>query len=667
MYRSALVALFLLAASAAAQKEAKWMHPGSLYRAQFIVTGQPNHPRCGYWVELPTCDTCHPQGRDIAAFGADGKRRAILPIGKSRDNCFLVLVGGPFKNGEAVNLYWGAKRTDLKNSAGRLVAGLTVDIRTAIPKGDVRNYRASRKMIDKSERIGIIPTNLIFMADNPVDTSDAIIMEFRGYFQSDKSTDWSVFMANDDAGYFFFGDARKPVIDRSGNHRAYDDRQGKERKTIHLKKGLNPFIFTVIDTGGEQTAVLARYENARRKYPIPPKSFVLGGTTRLQKCEAKSGKTGCPAFSVRQTAYMSVDKTMITSFELKSLTGEPLTWSLSNGQKGHSSIFDQVAVGLDPILVEAATKGKRLAHGEIVLRGAPRQVRLRDKNEFDEFIKLMTVQDFDNLSPQYLDAYLTIFQLRERYAPTAALAEYLIKNPKRAKASLETLHAALAYNADEARFKAAHDSFEWLWRKARRIPRKQITMQYFEFELYGRRNLGQAAALLPRIQTSWGFDSVAYKRCVVEYELMSGKIEDARKSIAKMRERVLASYHNQTAARANNHLSQYKTFARSGFYVRAEHAMRKWVELAPDRFTDGHYALVRAQYCRRIGWKQGAYDLLTRMLQLEQLPAFLPDIQLERGYLLRELKRLPEAKEIFESIVREYPNHPAAKQAQKML
>ena len=81
----------------------------------------------------------------------------------------------------------------------------------------------------------------------------------------------------------------------------------------------------------------------------------------------------------------------------------------------------------------------------------------------------------------------------------------------------------------------------------------------------------------------------------------------------------------------------------------------------------GQYALMRGRCLRRFRWHAGASELLKQALIMNPLAPFLPDMEYDRAVLLKELKKNKEARDLFQSILKQYPNHPVAEQARLRL
>ncbi len=657
-----VVLLGCLSLPAFARKGPRWAHTHSPYRAAFKITGQPNDDEAGYFLAVPICGLGDADGANVFVYNAAGRPQQVLALGRTRNNCALVAAGGKHQNGDILYAYWGT--TTKARQSGSIVPGLTVDIRTGKTNGNIDDWRASRRIIRTSRRIGIVPISRIELAANPIDATDAIVMEFNGHILAEKAETWHFFLANDDAGYLFVENRNNPLIERNGRHWAHDDRHGKDRQSHRLRQGRNPIRCVVIDVGGNQMAVLARWVDDRKKFVIPAKSYVHSGTTALTGVETKSGEKECPAFSVTLRDYIGIRPYVFTRYLLRTYDGAEVTWKIGNGMRGKSRTFEQIVVGTDSLAVTAVAADGAEAKGLIQLGHIPRRISWRHWPTYREYSDIMTAQGVDNLNAKYRQAFLHFLNLRERNPDATAICEALLKDKDLGRAEREKILLNLARCAA---FREPETSRQAYRKLLQRQKDEALALEYFELELYRLQDAEAAAEALAKVATAGGKDSADQQRCQALLELMTGKPETAKDLLEKHRAALVAKSHATHAVRANNLLSSFKQHVRTGYYEQAEAALREWVKLQPDALLSGHYALMRGRYLRRIGWHQGAHDLLNKTADLNALAPFLPDMEFERAMALRSLKKPNEAKAVFNRIIKDYPNHPVAERAREEL
>ncbi len=667
-----LLALWLGFSGPPAGARPQWGHRPSPYRAEFTVLSQPNSPKAGYFLAVPVCGLGDADGKNVFVTDAKGRRLTAWAMGPTRNNSALLVCSGNFKNDSRLYAYWGSSQIAPQNKMS-FTPGLTVTIRTAVPNGDITSWAASQRMLRASRRLGIIPIKDIELSTNPIDATDAMIMDFNGSLKIAHAQTWHFFLASDDAGYLLVNNQTAPLIDRSNRHWAHDDRLGKGRRSCRLRAGLNKVRCIVIDIGGQQMAVLARWVNDRKKFKVPADAFVQSGSTRLEKVETRGKKQVCPAFSTRLVSYIGVNQYYFTEYELKTYTGDEVTWKLSNGMRGKSAVFVQLIVGGKGLGVEAVGKGRVTARGRILLAGVPRQLSWRDRSAYAHYAELMRVQALTNLEPAYVEAYLHFFNLYERNPAAVKFCEYLLAAKTATGQQRPRLYLNLARTAAAKEPGKARRAYAWLLKhrprrgQAAKLDSNALTLEYFEFELYRGQKPKAVAKALALVKSKLGANSSHYRRCAAEFTLMNGKIEEAKKQLEELRSKVVAGSHRTSAVRANSLLEQYKLQLRTGYYAQAENTLRQWIELAPDALLTGQYALMRGRCLRRFRWRAGAGQLLKQTLIMNPLAPFLPDMEYDRAVLLKELKKNKEARDLFQSIRKQYPNHPVAEQARLRL
>lgn len=663
----------LIAASSlfAAPKRAVWRHTASPYRCAFKVKTQPNVPKAGYFLEVPLCGIGDPGGRNVFAADEKGRELPVYPIGPGRPNTALVLVGGERLKGR-IYAYFGSTQRP-PNSRSSFTPGLVLEVRRAPPEPDVSSWDKVRRMLDKAPLLGAIPAGQINWSTNPIDATDSFIMDFRGHLKAEMGADWELMLASDDAGYLFVDD--KLVIERNGRRSARDAVRGQGRKKVRVRKGLNRVRCVVVDVGGAQMAVLARWVDRKAKFVLPIEYFAQSGLTELEKVETRQARQSCPAFSVKQSTYIATGKSTWTAIELASLTGESLQWRLSNGARGEGRTFKTIAVGVENISVSTRSADKSVGKGRITFAAVPRRTMFKRPRAYQLYARQMLAQDLEELDATTLRGYFDFLALRERNSDLVPVGEALLartaserpsKNLAKQAAALRLgLARAAARDAPEQARKHYHAYFGMIDAKK---AAKEV-LEYLEFEVYRNPDATAAAKALATAGRSYlDRDHPGLTLLKGELALLRGDAAAAEAQFAALRLRVARSEEFRRAAVVGNALlERHKIDLKGGFFALAEDGLREWGLSSPESLSDGHYALRRAQLLRRMGWQDSALRVLDGFLKAHKLPAFLPDLELERAETLAALKRRPEAKTAFKRIVESFPNHPAAERAKTHL
>lgn len=657
--RGLIIIATILLPLAGQGKDIRWHHAPSPWRAVFRITGKPDIPKAGYFLTVPLCGIGDLDGKNVVVFDQTGRKLVTVAMGRSRDNAALILAGSTRVKGK-LYAYWGS-RLMAPQAKGAFTPGLTVDIRTAIPNGNISTWEKSRRMLETSHCLGIIPIPRIELATNPIDSTDAIIMDFNGTLKSTVSQTWELFLVSDDAGYLLID--HKPVIQRNGRHSAYENRYGKERKKIILRKGYTPIRCVVIDVGGQQMAVLARYENAKRKYILPADSFVQSGTTRIEKVQARDHGP-CPVFSITQLSYCAAPGNTWTEILLRTRTGDPVQWKLKNGITGTGAELHAVVPGLTSLrLTTRCTTGGKTASGMIHFNGIPPRRSWKKDAIYQKYASLITSVPLSEINDKTLLAYLDFLLLRERYGPTSIICRELLKRniPTERRNNILLTLARTSSNKGEA---------EKAYRKLlNRLPREQRwtpALEFIEFELYRRVDPKAVQQLLQQKESFFSATPDILLLYAAEAHLLLGEPKKARAEIGRLRDHIATDPRNAVVRSAAAEAA-YLRDLRLNSFSQAEKDLRDWAVFTPAAMESGRYALMRTRLLLRYGWLDGALATLSNATRLNDLPAFLPEIEFKRAEILEIKGKKAEAQSIYSHILKDYPNHPLAQKARQRL
>ena len=143
--------------------------------------------------------------------------------------------------------------------------------------------------------------------------------------------------------------------------------------------------------------------------------------------------------------------------------------------------------------------------------------------------------------------------------------------------------------------------------------------------------------------------------------LQGGDLQEARRWYGVMLEGRQKATERRTATVLGNSLQEKAALAiASGQLLEAEAALREWAAVSPHDRGNGSFSLQRARLFRKRGWLDGALGELTGAILADPLLPNLPDVEFERAEIFTEMGEHAKAKEIYQKIVTDYPNHPLA-------
>jgi tetratricopeptide (TPR) repeat protein len=649
-------------AQQAPPREGPWHHPPSPFRAVYQVKTPPNVVKAGYFLSVPVCGLGDADGQGVHVFDQRGRALRVRALGPGPDHTALVQAAQD-DAAEQLFAYWGGPRRAPQNDT--LPPGLTITFRELPARPDLTGWNRLRLLFERAPVLGVLPLDKLEFTGNPFSLAPGGLVEVSGALRVEQPQEWQLFLVHPDAAFGWVGE--NLVFDHAGRGGVGRYRRGEGRQTVRLPAGATPLRLVAATLEEPPLLVLARYQGDRQKGALPAEAFVQPGRTTMGRVESQHAQQPCPAFRGRQVSYLSLDETTYTLVELSSLTGQPLTWQVGGGAGLQGAMVATVQVGLAPLPVEARAPGQReAASGSVGFATVPDQVSWTTAGVWRRYADVMLLQELPALPTPALLAYLEFLTLHEREPGAVPVAQALLApRPARQLAAPAKVWLALARGAAAAQPALAAEAYP---EALRHTQEPDVIWEYLEFALYRQADYALAAKVLDQAARTLGPRDRQVLRFRGELALLQGQMEAAaecfRQVQAAQQER---EQFRQAAVQANALLERVRRQLREDAPLGAERDLREVAALAPELFATGHYALLRTQLLLRLGWPAGALTLLDRTLQYNPLPAFLPDLELQRALTLRGLQREEDARQVLQRITQQYPNHPAAATARKLL
>ncbi len=643
-------------------EQAAWHHTPSPYRAVFKVTTHPSTRDGGYFIEVPVCGLGDADGQGVYAFDEAHRPLKMQALGPTRDNRALILVGRE-QQAQTIYAYWGSPRRAPRNLT--MEGGLTLTLRRAAAEMSRDSWERLEKEVDAAPIIGVLPMKTIEVVENPLTRDTDIVYDFNGYLQAPRAQQFMAFLVHTGAGYVVLNG--RPVIAEPKPLGLHQQRLGAGRQEFQLNEGMNRLRCVVVSPGERSIAVLARFENERRKFTVPAELFATSGATTLEQVESHYKTTICPAFQSEQPSYIGLEEVMLTEVALSTYTQDEVDWRLGNGARAQGAGCRTIHVGLEPLTVQAGQPRQReQAEGALHFAGIPPQWQWQNAAHYAHYVEIMLEQSLERLDPPTLRGYLAFMELKERHAAAAPVVEALLASRQSRQGSNETqlwqtlARATAADNPDRAA--EAYEKLLGLTKEPRAI------FEYIEFLLH-RRGDGEAVEkVIERAERLLGRNERQLSLYRVELALLRNQRDAAMTALERLQTFITdRDKHRSFTVQGNAAIERFRDQLAAGYYSEAEAALRSVPLAAPETLLDGQYVLLRARHLRTIGWSEGAIDLIDALLAINRLPAFLPEIEMERAHALRDNGRPEEAKVLYRHIAETYPNHPVAAAARARL
>lgn len=653
----------LLGSAVLAAPGAPWHHGESPFRAVFEITSQPNHDKGGTAVSVPVCGLGAEDGSDLMAFDQDGQQLAILPLGRGAANEVIALVRA-LPRSKTLYLYFGSgAKSPVHKTA--FLPSLLCDVRT-LPEGDATNWKQVKALLDQSKSLGTVFVDKIEQAYNPVDSTDAAFLVFDGYLKIPQTGSYTYMIVTDDAGYLFIDD--KLVLDRSGRHWARDAARGECQVEVSLTAGLHQVRMVLLDFGGDLMAVVARFIDGKNKYVLKPQDFGQPGQTKFELVEPRHRDEANPIFWTKNTSYMNYEGAQYTEVEVGAYDGKEASFVFRDGLKAEGKTVRRILCGTRSMPVRA-TRKRVTAQGIVPISEVPPAAfSLNNDGQFKQYVALILSANLPDLDPSTLKGYINFLNYRELNEDAVPVYEALAHS--RELAAADRLDAWLGLARAAARnfpekSGPAYDKAEELARGSAEWG--DVAREYGEFLLYRTKDFAEAGKLIARMQRGAPKDKQTMLRGLqLDLLVLQGKAEEAKPVLDELLgSRELGNQQRFAAVQSNALRERYYDLLKGDFLLEARKVLYEWADIAPVDRCHGTLPLARARYWQRIGWLDGALAELDGAILMDPLLPNLPEVELQRGLILRQSGDAKRANEVFLKIAKEYPNHPAAKTAKE--
>jgi len=641
---------------------AAWHHGKSPLRAVFNVTKKAAHAKAGTAVSVPVCGMGHAEGGDFFAFDENGAQLPLFPLGRSVQNQAIALVQAKpaTKN---VFVYFGSKtRAPVHRKA--FLPSLTLDVRT-VPDGPKETWRQVENLIGKSERLGRIFVDKIELSHNPVDSTDAIIMIFQGYLNVAKAGAQTFMLVSDDSGYLFIDG--KMLVERPGRHYARDALRGESRAAAPLSAGPHEITCVVVDYGGAQMAVVARWVDGRNKHVLRANDFIQPGKTRLVTVEARGRNAPNPVFWSKPLSYMSYKGAQYTEVELGTYNKAEAEWRFGDGSRFTGAAIKKVVVGLETQVVQVMQKR---VHAEGVLEipeAPPRQRRMAAEADFKHYSALMLKQSLRDLNVSTLRGCIHFLEYRELNEDTIPFYDAILKKSKLDRRNWRDALTGMARAAARDHPDKSAKAYQLLFKEDQGKPAwEALAREYAEFVIFRERDFELAAKTIERMAGVLPKDSKTLVALRLDLALQKGEVEEARQHTEQLLSgRELGQKQRYAVVKSNALRQRFYDLLQVKFILDARKTLGDWAELAPADRLNGSLSLARSRLWQELGWLDGALGELDGAILMDPLLPNLPDVELERALIHQKSGNQAKANEIFLRIVKEFPNHPAADRAKE--
>ncbi len=657
--------LILLVCSSHVRGAAPWGQSGSPYRAIYKIKSAPDHPSLGILLRVPVSGLASKDGNDIAVFDQEGRRLKCTSLGAGRRNSSLVLAE-PRSQTRRLYAYFGSGMSASQSGMG-LRPSLILNVRSC-PKGKVDSWADAEKLLQKSASLAHLPVDNIQLSHNPVDARNAVILVFDGYLKVPRTRKYAFFLVNTGAGFVFI-DGEK-LITQTGDVSTGAMRRGKNRQDIRLKSGAHRIRVVIVNRNRRLYAVLGRWQGKKDKHTVSAERFLHSGRGKLVKVESRFSHRKCPAFDYDILSYVNYQGTNLTEVEVHSLNGKPNLWQFEDGRRAKGEKIRHIVAGLEPIKVRAG-QGDARASGIIRFpEKPPQRYKVKNNQHYRHYADIIKKANMKNLRLSALQGYRHFFSYREYNSDLVPVCEAILGHERKLKSGTRlNVLIDLARAASRKRHKKAIQVYKQaVQRSGQRKKQLLLAREYAEFVIFGAREFKLAEEIIGAVRRHEKGNDLTAALLQFDLLLQQGEEKEASEMLDKFHRADSIMAKQRRAAIRTNALRErfYKLLGR-GFLQKARDTLWEWQRLAPYKRGQGSIALAQARLWGRLGWDKGALAALNGAMMLNNLLPNLPKVEMEKARIYRRLGQNKKARKLLKKIREEYPNHPVAEKAKKLL
>lgn len=640
-------------------RQVGWHHNGSPYRAVFEIETPPNPAEAGVVLAVPVFNLGYSDGIDVYCYDDRGRQLLRSDLGQGAPNEALVHVR-PTDVKRRIYAYFGSKRRapvakmDVRPMLGEVYA---------LPEGSAANWKDVNARLQEAQLIGRFPIDRLEQVVNPINATETFIMVMTGVMSVPRNVTRHFFVASDDAGYLLVdGEVR---IERNGRNHVYSSLRGENRKAIELTPGRHEIKLVGVNFGGAFALALGEWFATPKVALVPPSDFIQAGRGKLLEVEARHRDAANPLFHYRHLSYMSFDECQYTETELATWGGQEAEWRFGDGVVMRGAVVRRVFATLKDCPVQTVIN-RRECSGVVCFPQAtpPVQRQAGKANDYQYYEKLLLDAGFNRMRDlESLRPLLTFFLRRDCHPAQVDVAEAILKcrplDEDTRLAALTALARAAAKDQPGKTLTAYDNLFKQKLSREQFADYLQEALAFVIFRMrdcpLAEKMLNRHASRLPK-----GSDKLL-AGLRFDIALQGGDLQEARRWYGVMLEGRQKATERRTATVLGNSLQEKAALAiASGQQLEAEAALREWAAVSPHDRGNGSFSLQRARLFRKRGWLDGALGELTGAILADPLLPNLPDVEFERAEIFTEMGEHAKAKEIYQKIVTDYPNHPLA-------
>jgi tetratricopeptide (TPR) repeat protein len=676
-FRTALLLLFAgFAASTskgAPAVPAGWLIADATFRYTCVARNPPSLPEAGWVVEVPELGHTMPNSADVLLLDPAGKP-VTVERGFRADGMKVVLVAKGLQAGQEYSVYYGGARTRAVPT-WTPKPGLFLEVRRMAPGTSMDSSDSLETAWKASPGVdGAAYVSSIALNDNPFGEGSNFLSRYRGWLKPG-AIRLPVLVASCDASFLWIN--KKLEIAAPGRHDPELTLSKAATKQILIpEQGVLVDFLHAKSGAGLASARLGYILEGNKVGLFEKDQWVTPGSTERVKLEHIQFGV-IPPFLVNHRDYIGWDGLWLFDSELKFAPGLPadcsVSWNFTDGGKSEKPVAERVLSGLHPIGAIATLK-----RGEDSLRmafrfsmgGQVKEASINHPADLARYLKKLASEDLSKVDSEALKGFFRFAREFGTEQQTGKIAAaWIARNPDPADPNWIVGLLARLRGTAQADPKAA-------LAELRKIPQplaKRFLKELALFELDTRVILLRddsavafAQQLLPAFAQQPEVVQTIRTRIGDLYRLQ-GRLKEAEEIYVAVQRTVQdESAGRKFAAQDRANAVTVGNLIEGGYRVEAEARLQLWELAHPMAKLQSDFLLLRAQAHMLFGrWGEALQEVDSFKALNPESPFQIP-ADFHRARALDGLGRKDEARQIWASIVTQYPRHPLAESAGRL-
>ncbi len=660
-----LFAFSLLAASgrvgAALDKPGDWSVHDAPYRIPVKAGKAPEDTKNGWLLELPEFGATRPDTRDVILLDGAGKEIALDLVWRGAGRKLLMLAQSIPQDGRAM-LYFGG------NSSRRFATwtaerSLLMETRRAPDKCDPRTWpgiQAAWKLSPAMDGAGFVEN--IFQGSNPFGDGHNFLSRFTGTLKIPSDGKWTFYTMSENESYIFIDG--KPVLAWRYDIQSPHDPRTVITGEIELKAGNVRVEYDHAMNGQNFPAMVLGWKLNGKMGTIPGRSWLHPGGAQVGSVERQGGGAipDARVEALDYTGYGGEWFVQVNATLPNVPDGAQVEWTWPDGRKMTGNSVTRLLFKLDPVPITVRVReGTRMAEG-IRMFIVPQQLREMSVNSESDISHYLALMDDEDPATLPEDARRAGFVLAEDFAPPATQAKW-------AEAYVKT-----ATPGEGVWVRAQNNRLLWLARKDPRAAlqalssfsgeaKQQMRESYPRLELdllvFGTQDASVPGHVVA-LQSNRDSSLAKFARIRLgDYHRLLGHFKEALESYRSAMDLSPETLRKGPVLDKAMSLS-IEDLIKDKRPAEARTKLAEWERLRPVAKLESDFLLWRARILGLDGdWKGALQELESSRKARPNSPEEI-EVRFWQARALYELGHNREAREIWNSLAKDYPKHERA-------